>query len=308
MRSAFIDTLLECAANDQRIFLLTGDLGYGVLEPFAQRFPERYLNVGVAEQNLISIAAGLTLEGYIPVAASNATFPAFRASEFGRNDVYFHRRNVKLVGVGAGLCYPQYAVTHQSIDDVAVMRALPGLTILNPGDPVEVRACVRAMLALDGPVYLRIGSRGEPAVHVQPIDFIIGRGITVRPGTDVTLLATGAILAEAALAARALAQRGVAARLISLPTVTPLDTELVCSAAHETRALVTVEEALVTGGLGSAVAEVLARPDVPKVPLLRLGIPDQYPSEIGSQRYLRQCYGLLGPQIAAAVQDLLAKR
>lgn len=308
MRSAFITTLLECAARDERIFLLTGDLGYGVLEPFVQRFPQRYLNVGVAEQNLIGIAAGLTLEGYTPVAYSIATFAAFRAFEFWRNDVCFQRLNVKLVGVGAGLCYPQYAITHQSIDDVAVMRCLPNLTLLNPGDPAEAAGAVRAMLAYDGPVYLRIGAKGEPAVHAGSVGLTIGRGITVCPGADVTLLATGAILAEAAQAVEVLAQQGVAARLISLPTVTPLDTALVRRAAIETPALVTVEEALVAGGLGSAVAEVLARPDVPKVPLLRLGIPNHYPSEIGSQRYLRQRYGLSGSQIAASVQDLLARR
>ncbi len=208
MRTAFIATLLQCAERDPRIFLVNGDLGYAVLEPFVKKFPARYVNVGVAEQNLISVAVGLALEGQVPLAYSIATFAAFRAYEFVRNDVAFQNLNVKIVGVGAGLSYPQFAATHQSIDDIAALRALPNLVVLNPGDPVEAQLATSAMLDHVGPVYLRIGKKGEPRVHPKVFPFAIGRGILLRDGNDVALLATGPILANAQAASVLLEARG----------------------------------------------------------------------------------------------------
>lgn len=306
MRTAFIQALVAQAEVNPRIFLVNGDLGFEVLEPFVEKFPQRYVNVGVAEQNMIAVAAGLALEGQVPVAYSIATFAAFRAYEFTRNDVCFQNLNVKIVGVGAGLSYPQYAATHQAIDDVAALRALPNLVILNPGDPMEARLATAAMLAHVGPVYLRIGKKGEPIVHAAEFPFVIGRAVTVRDGRDVTLLATGPILAHAHAAVRMLDQRGVSVRLVSFPTVKPLDEELVRQVARRSRLLVTLEEGMISGGFGSAVAEVIAEEKVPQLTFRRFGLPNRYPSEIGSQAYVRERYGLLPNQIADQLLRLVA--
>ncbi len=304
MRPAFIETLLAAAAADPRIFLVNGDLGFGVLEPFVQRFPRQYLNVGVAEQNLIGVAVGLALEGYRPVAYTIATFAAFRAYEFLRNDVCFQNVNVKIVGVGAGLCYPQYAATHQAIDDIAALRTLPNLVILNPGDPWEARWATRAMFDHVGPVYLRIGKKGEPTVHPRVLSGRLGQGFVLAEGSDVAVLVSGSILAHAADAARRLTARGISVRLISLPTIKPLDVDLIRRTAREIGILCTVEEAMVTGALGTAVAEVLMEPDVPRVKFQRIGLPDAFPAEIGSQEYLRRRYGLSGEQLAERMVEM----
>lgn len=307
MRLAFVRALLSGAQRDGRVWLVNGDLGYEVLEPFVQQFPQRYLNVGVAEQNLIGVAAGLAVEGWLPVAYSIATFAAFRAYEFTRNDVCFQNLNVKIVGVGAGLSYPQFAATHQAVDDIAALRAMPNLVILNPGDPREAALATAAMLAHVGPVYLRLGKRGEPAVHQRDFPFAIGRGVVVRDGRDVTVLATGPILAVASAAAKLLGQRGLSVRLISLPTVVPLDVALIRRAAQETRALCTVEEAFITGGVGSAVAELLAEGNLPRVPFRRFGLPAAFPAVIGSQDYLRDHFGLSAPALSASIGDWLTR-
>ena len=292
MRTTFIKTVVEAAERDESVFFLTGDLGFGVVEPFRNKFPSRFLNVGVAEQNMVGIAAGLALSGKRPIVYSIATFAVFRPFEFIRNDVCYQNLKVVMVGAGAGFSYPQYAATHQAIDDVAAMSALPNLVILNPGDPIETKLATLAALNHPGPVYLRIGKKGEPNIHESEPIFEIGRAITLQDGNDITVIATGNILENTSKAVKLLGAKGLAVRFISMPTLRPLDKELVRKAARETRLIVTVEEGFEFGGLGTAVAEVLVERTVPKTGLVKIALPQRYPSEIGSQTYMRSVYGL----------------
>src|SRR5260370_5765307 len=221
MRTSFIDTLCAQAAADERIWLLTGDLGYSVLERFADTFPNRYVNVGVAEQNLAGVAAGLARCGKIPFIYSIANFPTLRCLEQIRNDICYHEGNVKIVAVGGGLTYGAQGYTHHGVEDLAILRALPGMTVLAPGDPVETRLATKAVLDWPGPCYLRLGKAKEPVVHQTEPAFEIGRAITVRTGWDVTLISTGGMLHETLEVANRLKQQGIAGRALSRPTVKP---------------------------------------------------------------------------------------
>jgi transketolase len=287
VRNTFVSTLCELAEHDQRIWLLCGDLGYSVLEKFADRFPTRYVNMGVAEQNMAGVAAGLALSGKIVFTYSIANFPIMRCLEQVRNDICYHKLNVKIVAVGGGLAYGTHGYTHHSVEDLAVMRALPNMTVVAPGDPVETRLAARALVEHDGPCYLRLGKGGEPIIHNQDPDFRIGRAIVLRDGGDVTLISTGAILSEVIKAADMLADRGVRAGVISMPSVTPVDARAILDAAARSRRIISVEEHGTTGGLGSAVAEVLAESNEAGVRLVRCGV-SVGPYEIGGQAYLRQ--------------------
>jgi transketolase len=299
MRTSFVETLCEAAGADGRVWLLTADLGYSVLERFAARFPGRYVNVGVAEQNMIGIAAGLARSGAVVFVYSIANFPTFRCLEQVRNDVCYHGADVKVVSVGGGFAYGPQGYTHHGLEDLAVMRALPGMTVVAPGDPAEARLATRALAARPGPAYLRLGKAREPAVHAGEPAFALGRALEVRPGRDVTLISTGGMLAETAAAAGRLAREGIDARVLSMHTLKPLDADAVRRAARETAAVVTVEEHSVTGGLGSAVAEVLAECGA-AVPLCRWGAPDEPRHDVGSQAYLRRLCGDLDDLVRAA--------
>jgi transketolase len=254
MRTAFAETLCELAAKDGRIWLLNGDLGYSVLEPFAERFAARYVNVGVAEQNLTGVAAGLALCGHVVFTYSIANFPTLRCLEQIRNDVCYHRANVKIVAVGGGVSYGAQGYTHHGVEDLAILRTLPNLAVIAPADPVEARLATRAAAEWPGPCYLRLGKAGEPLVHVSEPAFRIGKGIVVREGDDVTLVSTGGMLKTTVEAADLLRARGVRARVISMHTIKPFDTELILTAARETGCVVCVEEHRAPGALFEAVA------------------------------------------------------
>ena len=214
MRTAFIQELCDLAAADDRIWLICGDLGYSVLEAFADRFPRRYLNAGVAEQNMTGIAAGLALTGKIAVTYSIANFPVMRCLEQVRNDVCYHNLNVKIVSVGGGLAYGSHGYTHHGVEDLAVMSVLPNMTVIAPGDPVEARAATRAVIAQPGPAYLRLGKAGEPVLHKADINFEIGRAIPVEDGDDFTLISTGGMLGEILKAAATLRSQGHSVRVL----------------------------------------------------------------------------------------------
>lgn len=285
MRTTFIQTLIELAEQDDTIWLLCGDLGYSVLEPFAARFPDRYLNVGVAEQNMIGIAAGLALSGKQVFCYSIANFPIMRCLEQIRNDVCYHNLAVRIVAVGGGLAYGAAGYTHHAVEDIGVMRILPNMTVLAPGDPVETALAVRAIVRHHGPCYLRLGKANEPTVHSTAPNFEIGKAILVRPGSDVTLIATGGALALTVAAAARLEEQGYSARVLSMPSVTPLDTAAVDLAAIETRGIITVEEHG-RGGLGAEIAEHLAQygPQTRFSPIHLAQLP---PGAVGAQDYLR---------------------
>jgi transketolase len=305
MRTAFLETLFELAKHDDRIVLIVGDLGFTVVEPFMKQLPEQFLNAGVAEQNMTGIAAGMALSGKIAFTYSIANFPTLRCLEQIRNDVCYHETNVKIVSVGGGFAYGSMSMTHHATEDLAVMRALPGMVVVAPGDTVEARAATRGLVEQPGPCYLRLGKAGEPTVHQTAVDFRLGKAIRIREGSDATLISTGALLQATMRTAERLAMQGIESRVLSMHTVKPLDVEAVLSAATETRLIVTIEEHSIIGGLGSAVAEVLAEADGPKVPFKRIGLPSAFSSHIGSQEYLLERHGLVPEAISQSVTRML---
>ncbi len=294
MRTTFIKTLLELAQADERIWLLNGDLGYSVLEVFSERFPERSINVGVAEQNMTGIAAGLSLCGKIVFTYSIANFPTLRCLEQIRNDVCYHEANVKIVAVGGGLAYGPQGYTHHGVEDLAMMRALPNMTVLAPGDPVETRLATEAVARWRGPCYLRLGKAGEPVVHRTEPDFQIGRAITLREGSDVALISTGGMLKTAADAAELLAARGISAQVLSLPTIKPLDQESIRRAAARAPLVCVLEEHGESGGLSDAVARCLVSvPGAARVRFISLDMLELWErGAVGSQAYLCGLAGL----------------
>jgi transketolase len=304
VRNTFVNTLCDLAEQDERVWLLCGDLGYSVLERFSSRFPRRYINVGVAEQNMVGVAAGLALSGKVVFTYSIANFPVMRCLEQLRNDVCYHNLSVKTVAVGAGLPYGTHGYTHHGVEDIAVMRTLPNMTVVAPGDPVETRLATAALLAHEGPGYLRLGKGGEPTIHQSAPDFQLGQALTLREGDDVAIISTGAILAEAVTAADLLATQGIHAGVLSMPTVQPLDTAAVLRAAEHSPLVVTVEEHRPVGGLGSAVAETLACAPGPHARLLTCGVTIP-PSVVGSGAYLRERNGLDAAHLAQRIAQAL---
>jgi transketolase len=292
MRAAFIDTLMAMAAEDERLWLLTGDLGFSVLEPFADRFPNRFVNAGVAEQNMTGVAAGIALTGQIVFTYSIANFPTLRCFEQIRNDACYHNLPVKVVAVGGGMAYGSQGYTHHGIEDLAVMRTLPNLMVVAPGDPVEVRLATQAVIAWPGPAYLRLGRGGEPVVHGAAPAFAPGKMIEVRPGCDALIISTGALLSEAVAAAKLAEADGRSVAVWSSPWIKPFDRAAVERAAAAFPIILTAEEARVSGGLGGLVAEALAVLPSPRARLLCAGIPDLILTEAYSQKAVRTLLGL----------------
>jgi len=305
MRTAFFRALHNIAAQDHRVTLVVGDLGFGVVEPFAEAFPERFLNVGVAEQNMTGVAAGLALMGRTVFTYSIANFPTLRCLEQIRNDICYHKASVKIIAVGGGFSYGSLGMTHHATEDIAIMRALPEMTVVAPGDPVETEAATAAITALRGPCYLRLGRAGEPVVHKNPVEFRLGKALQLRDGADLTIMTTGAMLHTAVQVADALATKGCECRVLSMHTIKPFDSEAVIRAASETRALITIEEHSLIGGLGSCVAEVLAESNCPHVPFKRIGLDSHFASVVGSQSYLRNHCGLSVDSILGTVNAVL---
>ena len=253
---------------------------------------------------MTGLAAGMALSGKIVFTYSIGNFPTMRCLEQIRNDVCYHEANVKIVTVGGGFAYGPMGMTHHAIEDLAVMRAIPGLMVVAPGDPVETRAATRAITAHPGPCYLRLGKAGEPTVHTGPIDFQLGRAIRFREGRDLTLISTGGMLQTAAKAAERLASQGIQTRVLSMHTLKPLDEGAVLAAARETGCVATLEEHSVNGSLGSAVSELLAESWDVKVPFKRIGMPPIFSPHIGSQEYMLQKHGLNDEAVAAVLLKL----
>jgi transketolase len=305
MRTAFFRAVMEAASIDPRITLIVGDLGFGVVEPFAKRFPAQFLNAGVAEQNLTGVAAGMALMGRVVLTYSIANFPTLRCLEQIRNDVCYHRTNVKVVAVGGGFAYGALGVTHHATEDLAVMRSLPEMTVVAPGDPIEAELATRAIIAHPGPCYLRLGRAGEPVLHDSGVDFELGKAIQLRDGTDLTIISTGGMLATALDAATQLDVRGISSRVLSMHTLKPLDEDAIAAAGRETGAILTLEEHSRIGGLGGAVAEVLAEIEGIHVPFRRIGLPPGFAPLAGSQEYLRAAHGLGAESVVQTVLNLL---
>ncbi len=292
MRDAFVRALMREAAADDRITLITGDLGFGVLKPFWETYPKQFINAGIAEQGMTSMASGLARTGRTVLTYSIGNFPTLRCLEQIRNDCAYHEANVKVVCVGGGFVYGSLGMSHHATEDMAVIRALPGVTVFTPGDPAEVEAVVPEMLRTPGTCYLRLGRGGEPTLHTKPIEgWRLPQALTLREGSDVALLSAGGILTQTVSAAEKLAAQGVSAEVVSFPSIKPIDREKILELARRFPLLVTVEEHTVVGGFGSAVAEVVADEGLP-CRVKRIGMPDIYSSIVGTQQYLRGVYGM----------------
>ena len=302
MRTAFLQTLLELAGQDDRIWLLAGDLGFSVLEPFAERFPKRYVNTGVAEQNMIGVAAGLALSGKVVFVYSIANFPTIRCLEQIRNDVCGHNLSVKIVAVGGGFCYGALGYSHHGIEDLAVLRALPHMEVVAPADPVEARLITRMMAATAGPGYLRLGKSREPVLHTVEPTLRRGYPFEIQSGKDVAILATGGILDTCLNAARQARSQKMTPAVYSVPWLKPLERESIVALARRYALIVTVEEARICGGLGGAVAEILAELPSPHARLKRLGVPDIILEEAYSQDAARAYAGIGADSIVAALR------
>jgi transketolase len=302
VRTAFADTLEQCAAADDRIVLLSGDIGNRMFDSFKQRFPQRFYNCGVAEANMMGVAAGLAACGLRPVVYTITPFVTTRCLEQIRVDVCYHHQPVIIVGVGGGLAYANLGATHHSCEDIGMLRTLPHMRVVCPCDRAEVKAALPAAVALGEPTYLRLGKKGEPDVHSAPPEFEIGRGIELRRGDDIVLLATGNITPSALRAADLLEQQNIGAAVYSVHTVKPLDEQLLAASFRRARLVVTLEEHSAIGGLGGGVAEWLA--DNPSAsPLLRIGTPDSFFHQAGSPEYARRQWGLSPDAIAQRIQQ-----
>ncbi len=307
IRQQFGETILDLAGERDDFVVLTADLMYATgIDRFGAAYPGRMFNLGIAEQNMTGVAAGLALSGKLPLISGYAVFTALRAVEQAKLDVAYNGVKVILAGQSAGLSYGVGGPTHQSCEDVAIMRSIPGMIVLVPSDAVEVDACLRAAMRhpAAAPIYIRLGRGAEWTFNAPGRPFEIGRSVRLREGDDLTLVANGSMVVEAVLASDALRSMGVAARVLNLHTVKPLDVAALEVAARQTRAMIVVEEHSVIGGLGAAVLEALA--EVPHGPVRRIGIADSFPP-IGPPHDLRASLGLSAENIVAQALDLLRR-
>ena len=303
MRNAFADEVTRLASADPRVVLLSGDIGNKLFDKFKQNNAGRFFTCGVAEANMMGVAAGMALSGLRPVIYTIAPFTTTRCFEQIRVDACYHNAPVIIVGTGAGLAYAELGPTHHSCEDLAILRVLPNMTVLAPADEVELRLCLRAALALPGPVYMRIGKKGEPIVHNKDLALEIGRSITVRDGSDVCLISAGTMLPVVMKAAQALADEGVMARVESFHTVKPLDKRTLGEIFSRYSVVAVVEEHSRLGGLGGSIAEWLAAQKGPSGKLVSFGTEDAFMHEIGSQDYARKKFGLTVENISSRILD-----
>ena len=301
MRNAFADELVKVAAEDERVVMLSADIGNRLFDPYKERFSERFFNCGVAEANTIGVAAGLAMNGLRPIAYTIAPFITYRCYEQIRVDVCYHNQPVIIVGVGAGLSYANLGPTHHSCEDIAALRALPNMTVLCPADPCETRLALRAALEHSGPVYIRLGKKGEPLVHESTPRFEIGKPILMGEGSDICILSNGTILPNAVDAAELLEEAGISSSVYSYHTVKPLNTAFLDTVFTKYKLVVTLEEHSTLGGVGSSVAEWLSSRVQNHSRLLMLGTPDAFIHEIGSQTYTRNLIGLDPHSIVAKI-------
>ena len=303
MRDTFVKTLLEIAKKDKNVYIVTGDLGFGVLKPFWEELPDQIINAGIAEQNMTSIAAGLALQGKIVYTYSIGNFPTLRCIEQIRNDCAYHDANVKVVCVGGGFVYGSLGMSHHATEDIAIMRALPNVTVVAPGDLVEAACATKAIYETPGTCYLRLGRGGEKQIHDGIENFEIGKAIKIQDGEKIAIFSTGAIFDEVDEACKDLSEEGIKPTVYTFPTVKPIDKDVILECASQYDTIITVEEHNLSGGFGSAVAEVLSEENNLKAKLVRVALDDRYSCIVGSQKYLRQQYSIDSKAIIEKVKE-----
>ena len=308
MRNAFADEIAKLGSEDPRIVLLSGDIGNKLFDKFKQAAEARFFNCGVAEANMMSVASGMALSGLRPVIYTITPFTTTRCFEQIRVDACYHGAPVIIVGTGSGLSYAELGPTHHSLEDLAILRTLPGMTVFAPCDEVELRLGLRAALAQDGPLYMRIGKKGEPVVHkTRPLQFALGKAITLRPGRNACLIAAGTVMPEVLAAADALQNSGLSTRVESFHTVKPLDGPRLAEVFRSVQLVAVIEEHGLLGGLGGAIAEWRAAQDGNPARMLTFGTADEFMHEVGTQEYARRKFGLTAENIASRVLSALRR-
>jgi transketolase len=305
MRNAFAKKVTELAKKDERVVLLSGDIGNRLFDDFKASSPTRFYNCGVAEANMTGVAAGMAMSGLRPICYTITPFVTYRCMEQIRVDVCYHHVPVIIVGTGSGLSYASLGSTHHSCEEMGMLRLLPGLNVIAPADAAEVRGALEAALASDSPSYIRIGKKGEPVVHKTAPKFVIGKAITLQEGRDVCLLAAGTVLPVAVEAAGLLAAKGITARVVSFHTIKPLDTEMLSDSFENFKVVATLEEHSILGGLGGSVAEWLSDQPDAKARLVRFGTADEFLHLTCEQEEAREHFGLTAANIAAKLESSL---
>lgn len=305
MRNAFADEMLALAWKDPRVVLLSADIGNRLFDKLKAEFPDRFYNCGVAEANMIGVAAGMAQSGLRPFCYTITPFITYRCMEQIRVDLCYHHLPVTVVGTGSGLSYASLGGTHHSCEEMGMLRLLPGLTVGGPADAAELRALLRDSLNQNGPVYLRIGKKGEPQMHPEVPALTFGKSVTLREGTEACILSIGTVLPEAVAAAEKLAAKGISTRVGSFPTLKPLDEKCLHEVFSAFKVVATLEEHSILGGLGGSVAEWKADHPELKGRLVRLGTPDEFLHLTCEQEEAREHYGLTAEGIAGRIESLL---
>jgi len=306
MRNAFANEITKLVKQNNQVVLLSADIGNKLFDEIKHFDERRFYNCGVAEANMMGVASGMALSGLRPVVYTIAPFTTTRCFEQIRVDACYHNAPVTIVGTGSGLSYAELGPTHHSLEDMAILRTLPRMRVIAPCDSVELRLALQAAVKENGPVYIRIGKKGEPTIHSQVPNFKIGRAIVVREGSDITLLSAGTIMPEVLKAAELLKCKGISAEVVSFHTIKPLDLDYLANASKRFELIVTIEEHGLIGGLGSAVAEWRAL-DNNSIPLKCFGTPDVFMEEVGSQQYARDKYGLISEKITESILGVIGK-
>lgn len=305
MRTTFTNTLTQLARIDEKIMCIIGDTGYSVFESFESEFGSRFVNVGIAEQNFVGFGAGLAAMGMKPYIYNVVSFMTLRATEQIILDICYQENPVVLVGVGGGFAYATAGPTHHSLQDIAIMSAMPNMTVVCPGDPIEMKETMLASYSYNKPIYIRIGRSVDPIVHKKPIQFEIGRAIKVKDGEDIAIFTMGTILKEVVALSIFLQNYNIKASVISMPTIKPIDQEAIIQYAKHRVPIVTVEEHSIIGGLGDAVGRVLLDNEIFDVKFKKFGVNDVFAPVTGSREYLLKYFHLDSNSICKEILSLL---
>lgn len=308
MRESFVNKLIELANRDKNLVFLTPDLGFSLLEAFRDKFPDRFFNTGIAEQNTIGMSAGLALNGKIVFVYSIVPFVTMRPFEQIRDDICYHNLSVKIVGSGGGFSYGPLGATHHAIEDVGIMRLLPNMRVFAPADYIEASLCTEAAYTAKGPAYLRLDrTKNEKSIHKEIPNFQIGKAIPIKESNDCMIIGCGSIMYEVIEANKILEKEGIECGIASMPTLNPIDEEFIIEMAENKVKIVTIEEHSIRGGLGTIVEDICAERCLTPI-LLKIGIPNQFSKEVGSQKYLRKIYGLDALNIAMRIKKFLDRK
>jgi len=299
-----MQALLELAENDKDVLLITGDLGFGLFEGFAKQFPNQFVNIGIAEQNMIGVASGLALEGKTVFVYSIGNFPTLRCLEQIRNDACYHNININIICMGAGFSYGALGMSHHATEDIAIMRSLPAITLISPSTEDEAYFATIDLAGRKGVGYLRLDKSKVKNIKISREDFNIGVGNALKDGTDYTIITCGGIAEEALSAANDLHDKNISCKIISMHTIKPIDRLLIQNCVENTKGIITLEEGNITGGIGSAVLETCLELGVFPKKMKRLGIKDDYISIVGSQKYLRGAVGISKQFIVDSILEM----